>query len=90
MVSIKFIPLLLIMVSVGKEFRNTDNTPKKQDNEFSSRLKTEFTKMTRRKYTSKFRTKVVPEALKERSRVAEPAQKYAVAPPQISLWKTIF
>ncbi len=46
--------------------------------------------MTGRKYTTKFRTKVVPEALKERSSVAEPAQKYAVAPPQISLWKRDF
>ena len=36
--------------------------------------------MTRRKYTSKFKIKVVSEALEERSRVAEPAQKYELDP----------
>ena len=46
--------------------------------------------MTRRKYTSKFKTKVVLEALKERSSVAELAQKYDIAPQQIHLWKREF
>lgn len=46
--------------------------------------------MTRKKYTSKFKTKVVLEALKERSSVAELAQKYDIAPQQIHLWKREF
>ena len=46
--------------------------------------------MTRRKSTSKFKMKVVLEALKERSSVAELAQKYEVAPQQISMWKRDF
>lgn len=46
--------------------------------------------MTRKKYTSKFKTKVVLEALKERSSVAELAQKYELAPQQINLWKREF
>lgn len=46
--------------------------------------------MTRKKYTSKFKTKVVLEALKERSSVAELAQKYELAPQQIHLWKREF
>lgn len=46
--------------------------------------------MTRKKYTSKFKTKVVLEALKERLSVAELAQKYELAPQQISLWKREF
>ena len=46
--------------------------------------------MTRKKYTSKYKTKVVLEALKERSSVAELAQKYELAPQQINLWKREF
>jgi len=46
--------------------------------------------MTRRKFTSKFKTKVVLEALKERSSVAELAQKYELHPQQISQWKREF
>jgi len=46
--------------------------------------------MTRKKYTSKFKTKVVLEALKERSSVAELAQKYELAPQQINMWKREF
>jgi len=46
--------------------------------------------MTRKKYTSKFKTKVVLEALKERSTAAELAQKYELAPQQINLWKREF
>lgn len=44
----------------------------------------------RRKFTSKFKTKVVLEALKERSSMAELAQKYEVTPQQIKLWKKEF
>ena len=46
--------------------------------------------MTRRKFTSKFKTKVSLEALKERSSVAELAQKYELHPQQISQWKREF
>ena len=46
--------------------------------------------MTRKKYTSKFKTKVVLETLKERSSVAALAQKYEIAPQQIHLWKREF
>lgn len=46
--------------------------------------------MTRKKYTSKFKTKVVLEALKERSSAVDLAQKYELAPQQINLWKREF
>ena len=46
--------------------------------------------MTRKKYTSKFKTKVVLETLKERSSVAEMAQRFDLAPQQINLWKREF
>ena len=46
--------------------------------------------MKRRKFTSKFKTKVVLEALKERQSVAELAQKYELHPTQISTWKKEF
>lgn len=46
--------------------------------------------MTRKKYTSKFKIKVVLEAIKEQSTVAELAQKYELAPQQINLWKREF
>lgn len=46
--------------------------------------------MTRKKYTSKFKTKVVLEALKERFSIADLAQKYEIAPGQIHLWKREF
>ena len=46
--------------------------------------------MTRKKYTSKFKTKVVLEAIKEHSTVADLAQKYDLAPQQINLWKREF
>jgi len=46
--------------------------------------------MTRKKYTSKFKAKVVLESLKERSSVAEMAQKFDLAPQQIHLWKRGF
>jgi len=46
--------------------------------------------MTRRKFTSKFKTKVVLEMLKEKQSLAELAQKYEVAPQQLSNWKREF
>lgn len=46
--------------------------------------------MSRRKFTSKFKTKVVLEALKERLSLAELAQKYELHPQQISTWKREF
>lgn len=46
--------------------------------------------MTRKKYTSKFKTKVVLETLKERFSVAELSQKHDIAPQQIHLWKREF
>lgn len=45
---------------------------------------------TRRKFTSKFKTKVVLELLKERSSLAELAQKYELAPQQLGNWKREF
>ena len=46
--------------------------------------------MTRRKFTSKFKTKVVLELLKERSTLSELSQKYEIAPQQLSTWKREF
>ena len=46
--------------------------------------------MTRRKFTSKFKAKVVLELLKERTTLAELAQKYELAPQQLSTWKREF
>ena len=46
--------------------------------------------MTRRKFTSKFKTKVVLEALKERQSAKELAQKFEITPQQINLWKREF
>ena len=46
--------------------------------------------MNRRKFTSKFKTKVVLEALKEHSTVQELAKKHTLHPNQISKWKAEF
>lgn len=46
--------------------------------------------MSRRKFTSKFKTKVVLEALKERHSLTELAQKYELHVQQISNWKREF
>ena len=46
--------------------------------------------MKRRKFTSKFKAKVVLEALKESQTKNEIAMKYKVAPAQISNWKKEF
>ena len=42
---------------------------------------------TRKKYTARFKTKVVLEALKEQSTTAELAQKFSISPQQINTWK---
>lgn len=46
--------------------------------------------MSRRKFTSKFKLKVVLEALKERHTTKELADKYELHVQQISKWKTDF
>jgi len=46
--------------------------------------------MKRRKFTSKFKTKVVLESLKEHQSLNELSQKYKLAPTQISKWKKEF
>ena len=46
--------------------------------------------MTRRKFTSKFKTKVALEAIKERESLSVLAQKYGVIPQQITNWKREF
>jgi len=46
--------------------------------------------MKRRKFSSKFKTKIVLEALKERQSVSELAQKYELSPAQVSSWKKEF
>ena len=46
--------------------------------------------MSRRKFTSKFKTKVVLEALKEYQTLAELSRRYELQPQQISTWKREF
>lgn len=46
--------------------------------------------MKRRKFTSKFKTNVVLTALKEHQSLSDLAQKYELAPTQISKWKKEF
>ena len=46
--------------------------------------------MKRRKFTSKFKTKVVLEVLKEQEPLKAIAQKYELSPSQISAWKKAF
>lgn len=46
--------------------------------------------MTRRKFTSKFKTKVVLDSLSERYTIQELAIKYQLHSTQISSWKTQF
>ena len=49
-----------------------------------------MTKQSRRKFTADFKSKVVIEALKERSTIEELAKKYEVHPTQINTWKREF
>ena len=46
--------------------------------------------MTRRKHTSKFKFKVVLEALSERFTIQELGRKYEIHPTQITNWKAHF
>jgi transposase len=46
--------------------------------------------MTRRKFSSKFKTKVVLEALQERMSMSELARKFELQPQQIVQWKKEF
>jgi len=46
--------------------------------------------MERRKHTSKFKFKVVLEALSERFTIQELGRKYQIHPAQITTWKTQF
>ena len=46
--------------------------------------------MSRTKYTPKFKTRVVLEALKERMTNQELSRKFNIAPQQISTWKRNF
>lgn len=46
--------------------------------------------MTRRKFTSKFKAKVVLEALKERETAKELAYRFEISPQQVNLWKREF
>lgn len=47
-------------------------------------------KQTRRKFSVKFKTKVVLEALKERKTLSELAERFELHPNQISSWKKEF
>jgi transposase len=49
-----------------------------------------MTKQTRRKFTADFKTKVVLEALKERSTIEQLAKKFELHPTQINAWKKEF
>ncbi|MFV0627467.1 MAG: transposase [Alphaproteobacteria bacterium] len=46
--------------------------------------------MSRRKFTSDFKLKVVLESLSERCTIQELGRKYEIHPTQISLWKSQF
>ena len=46
--------------------------------------------MSRRKFTSKFKTKVVLEVLKERETVKQVCQKYELSPQVLNSWKRDF
>ncbi len=46
--------------------------------------------MSRRKFTAKFKTKVVLESLKEKGSLSELAQRFNIHPQLISNWKHEF
>jgi hypothetical protein len=58
--------------------------PKNLDSKLSLKLTVQFIKMTRRKFTSKFKAKVAIEVLKERDSLTVLAQKYELLPQQIT------
>ena len=64
--------------------------PKKLDSKLSLLKTIKFTDMTRRKFTSKFKTKVALEAIKEQKSLSELAEKFDLHPNQISQWKREF
>ena len=47
-------------------------------------------KRTRRKFTAKFKTQVVLEAIKERHTLSELAERFELHPNQITTWKKNF
>lgn len=49
-----------------------------------------MTKQSRRKFSADFKSKVVLEALKERSTIEELSKKHEVHPTQINTWKREF
>jgi transposase len=49
-----------------------------------------MSKQTRRNFKGDFKSKVVLEALKERSTIEELAKKYEIHPTQINTWKREF
>lgn len=49
-----------------------------------------MSKMTRRRFSSAFKTKVCLEALKERETIEALAKKYDIHPNQINTWKREF
>jgi transposase len=50
----------------------------------------EYWKYQRRKFTAKFKTKVVLEGLKDRQSAKELAERFKLSPQQISTWKREF
>ena len=71
--------------------------PKNQDSKLSSKITlillyydTKKTCLSAGRFTSKFKTKVVLEAMKERQTVKELAQKFEITPQQIGIWKRDF
>ena len=47
-------------------------------------------KRTRRKFTAKFKTQVVLEAIKERQTLSELAERFKLHPNQVTTWKKEF
>jgi len=64
--------------------------PQKLGPKVKTIILTNFGLMTRRKFTAKFKTKVVLSALKEQKTLSELGHQYGLAPTQISKWKKEF